>query len=195
MAQKTGDLILKTASKLFSQKGFDGTSIRDIATKSGVNIAAISYHFGSKENLFFQVFIHAHKKFEKLFQSIPKDQSVSDFCFQMYQKLSHNHVDLLNSFRMLISQDLKPPRDPENTLPVLPPGAQLIFEVINAEIGKKSSESKRYWMSFIIFQKIFNTALFRNLKILEMTLHNYDHLVGLSEEEDLRLFIKRILSA
>lgn len=193
MAQKTSDIIIKTASKLFSKKGFNGTSIRDIATKSKVNIAAINYHFGNKENLFFEVFKCAHKKFEKIFQSIPKDQSVSDFCFQMYQKLSQNHVDLLNSFRMLLTQDLKPPQNPEHALPVLPPGAQLIFEVINSEIGQKVPEQKRYWMSFVIFQKIFNTALFRNLKILEMTLDNCDHLVGLSEEEDIRQFVRLIL--
>lgn len=43
--------ILTTAERLFSIKGFDGTSVRDIADEAGVNIAMISYYFGSKEKL------------------------------------------------------------------------------------------------------------------------------------------------
>jgi len=43
--------ILLTAEQLFSTKGYDGTSVRDIADDAGVNIAMISYYFGSKEKL------------------------------------------------------------------------------------------------------------------------------------------------
>jgi AcrR family transcriptional regulator len=44
--------ILATAMTLFGQKGFEGTSVRDIASGAGVNIAMINYYFGSKEKLF-----------------------------------------------------------------------------------------------------------------------------------------------
>jgi AcrR family transcriptional regulator len=44
--------ILSAAEDLFAEKGFDGTSVRDIAHKAGVNLAMISYYFGSKEKLF-----------------------------------------------------------------------------------------------------------------------------------------------
>ncbi|WP_431212540.1 TetR family transcriptional regulator [Puia sp. P3] len=43
--------ILTSAEKLFAEKGFDGTSVRDIAQLAGVNLAMISYYFGSKEKL------------------------------------------------------------------------------------------------------------------------------------------------
>ncbi|MDR3715573.1 MAG: TetR family transcriptional regulator [Puia sp.] len=43
--------ILTEAEKLFAEKGFDGTSVRDIAHNAGVNLAMISYYFGSKEKL------------------------------------------------------------------------------------------------------------------------------------------------
>ncbi len=46
------EIILSVAMKLFGQKGFEGTSVRDIASGAGVNIAMISYYFGSKEKLF-----------------------------------------------------------------------------------------------------------------------------------------------
>lgn len=44
--------ILETAEELFSEKGFKGTSIRALSRKANVNLAMISYYFGSKEKLF-----------------------------------------------------------------------------------------------------------------------------------------------
>ena len=43
--------ILIAAEELFSERGFDGTSVRDIAQHANVNLAMISYYFGSKEKL------------------------------------------------------------------------------------------------------------------------------------------------
>lgn len=44
-------LILEVAETLFAEKGFDGTSIRNIAKEAKINIAMVSYYFGSKERL------------------------------------------------------------------------------------------------------------------------------------------------
>ena len=44
-------IILEVAETLFAEKGFDGTSIRDIAKEAKINIAMVSYYFGSKERL------------------------------------------------------------------------------------------------------------------------------------------------
>jgi AcrR family transcriptional regulator len=43
--------ILDAAEKLFGEKGFDATSLRDITTQADVNLAAVNYHFQSKESL------------------------------------------------------------------------------------------------------------------------------------------------
>lgn len=43
--------ILEVAETLFSEKGFEGTSIRDISKHAKINIAMVSYYFGSKERL------------------------------------------------------------------------------------------------------------------------------------------------
>ncbi len=43
--------ILEVAETLFAEKGFDGTSIRDISKVAKINVAMISYYFGSKERL------------------------------------------------------------------------------------------------------------------------------------------------
>ncbi|WP_312333539.1 TetR family transcriptional regulator [Sphingobacterium sp.] len=43
--------ILLAAERLFATKGFDGTSVRDIANEAKVNVAMINYYFGSKDKL------------------------------------------------------------------------------------------------------------------------------------------------
>jgi len=43
--------ILQVAEQLFAEEGFDGTSVRDIAKKANINVAMISYYFGSKEKM------------------------------------------------------------------------------------------------------------------------------------------------
>ena len=50
--------ILQVAEKLFAEKGFDGTSIRDIAKEANINIAMVSYYFGSKEQLLESIILH-----------------------------------------------------------------------------------------------------------------------------------------
>lgn len=44
--------IVKAATSLFARQGFDGTSTKDICEAADVNIAAIHYHFESKEDLY-----------------------------------------------------------------------------------------------------------------------------------------------
>jgi len=49
---KTKEHILKAATKLFAQRGYDGVSVREICKASGVNVALISYYWGGKKELF-----------------------------------------------------------------------------------------------------------------------------------------------
>lgn len=52
----TKERILDAAETLFAQHGFGGTSLRQVTSQADVNIAAVNYHFGSKENLVNEVF-------------------------------------------------------------------------------------------------------------------------------------------
>jgi len=72
MANKdTAKAILNAAEELFSEKGFAETSLRNITTKAGVNLAAVNYHFGSKKELIQAVFA----------------RFLNSFCQQLEEKL------------------------------------------------------------------------------------------------------------
>ena len=53
---ETRTRILDAAEELFMQHGFEGTSMRQLTAKAGVNLAAVNYHFGSKDALIEAVF-------------------------------------------------------------------------------------------------------------------------------------------
>lgn len=74
----TKERILHAAEDLFAQHGFAGTSLRQVTSRADVNIAAVNYHFGSKENLVHEVFKHrmdemSEKRLSALAETIARD--------------------------------------------------------------------------------------------------------------------------
>ena len=51
----TRDSLIKAAIDVFSAKGFEGGSVREITQAAKANQAAINYHFGGKEGLYREV--------------------------------------------------------------------------------------------------------------------------------------------
>ena len=54
---ETKERILLAAQKLFAEKGFEAVSLRKITTEALANVAAVNYHFGSKEALIDEVIV------------------------------------------------------------------------------------------------------------------------------------------
>jgi AcrR family transcriptional regulator len=51
----TKDRLLAAAARLFAERGFHATSVREIAERAGTNIASGNYHYGSKKALYLEV--------------------------------------------------------------------------------------------------------------------------------------------
>lgn len=52
----TRQRLLDVAERLFAEQSYEATSLRQLTTAAGANLAAVHYHFGSKEGLFRAVF-------------------------------------------------------------------------------------------------------------------------------------------
>ena len=50
--ESTRQKLVDAAKVLFAQKGFDGTTVKDIADEAGVNVSLVSYHFDGKAGLY-----------------------------------------------------------------------------------------------------------------------------------------------
>jgi AcrR family transcriptional regulator len=48
--------LLDAAEELFAERGFEGTSVRQLTAKADCNVAAVNYHFGGKEQLYREIF-------------------------------------------------------------------------------------------------------------------------------------------
>lgn len=57
-AEQARHAIRNASIELFAENGINGVSVRTLAKKAGVNVAAINYYFDSKENLYFEVIRH-----------------------------------------------------------------------------------------------------------------------------------------
>lgn len=73
----TKETIIESAFKLFSVKGFEGTSVRAIAADAGVNVAMINYYFGSKEKLFESVVEYRSLSLKGVLSDLVNNQSLS----------------------------------------------------------------------------------------------------------------------
>src|SRR5678810_1116354 len=71
--------IMETAEVLFAEKGFNGTSVRDIAEKAHVNLAMISYYFGSKDKLLEALFDYRGEHIKLKLESMVEDKTLGSF--------------------------------------------------------------------------------------------------------------------
>lgn len=69
--------ILDHAITLFSKNGYEGTSVRDIASSAGVNVAMINYYFGSKEKLLEEILEEKFSYLRNLFGELVKNEQMT----------------------------------------------------------------------------------------------------------------------
>src|SRR5512136_2655411 len=55
MERSVQDRLVGAAEELFCQRGYNETSVRDIAAIAGCNVASVNYYFGGKDNLYLEV--------------------------------------------------------------------------------------------------------------------------------------------
>ena len=80
--------LLEVAELLFARHGFEAVSIRELAKEAKVNIAMVSYYFGSKEGLFEAVLAAKFPKTRERLQELAANPALSP-----WEKLAHT-VDL-----------------------------------------------------------------------------------------------------
>jgi TetR/AcrR family transcriptional regulator len=92
--QRTGDtrqLILSTALNTFAERGFDGTTTREIANRAGVNHGLIPYYFGNKPRLWRDAVDLAFSEVETGLDAVLSDPSVGDDR-ERARRLIHSYV-------------------------------------------------------------------------------------------------------
>src|SRR5262245_38276961 len=99
--------IINAAIELFAEKGFEGSSIRDLAARADVNVAMVNYYFGSKEKLFEAIVEHKASFMRGKLDEIVANNDMDELA-KIYA-IIENYVDkiLMNpSFHKILYQEL-----------------------------------------------------------------------------------------
>ncbi len=147
MAQSgTVDRILDAAEELFAERGFSETSLRMITRKAGVNLAAVNYHFGSKNALIHAVFARFLSPFSQIIDQELDKRMVAG-------KVPASVEELLI---IMTSSIVRVPTCSKNGLPVFMRLLGLAYTQSQGHL-RKSLESE-YKQSFRRFMKVFKDA-------------------------------------
>ena len=106
--------ILNVAEALFASKGFIGTSVRDIAAAAQVNVAMISYYFGSKEKLLQRLLLNRTEQSRALLNDLKQDEHLDPW--EKINRIIDFYVDqLLNNrrFHTIMSRQMSMMQDEE----------------------------------------------------------------------------------
>jgi len=113
--------LLDAAEELFCEKGFDGTSVRDLTKAAGCNVAAVNYHFGGKDGLYVEMF---RRQMRRLFQRHK----------ELIDTLADNpDATLEDLVRGAITEPLKAIENKEKSAAVM---KLLVREVLNQHVHK-----------------------------------------------------------
>lgn len=160
----TKNKILSAARELFAIKGFDGASVREIARVAEVNIAAVNYHFDTKEKLFHQVmdiiFMESQTAIEKRRHDHPEEK-VEDLAVWIFGYFNERSDILRSVFKMLLSEkgwgedmDCGP-----NEQDFGPPGGMAIARAITSQVKHDVPEADMFWAVKMIFSNVIHLSL------------------------------------
>lgn len=110
---QTFETVLQAATELFREKGFHGTTMRDLSRASGLGLGALYYYFDSKEALVLRFYESSSRQTLEAFRALPDlsnnlPDNVARF---LHLKLAH-----LTPYRDLLRVVLKEAVDPKSPL-------------------------------------------------------------------------------
>ena len=120
-SQITRAMILEKALALFRKRGFEGTTMRDIAHAAGLATGAAYYYFPSKESIVMAYYDRVQDEHEKRVRDALVDTTDlhERLCIVMYTKL-----DILSEDRRILGALFRFTGDPENPLSILGKGTE-----------------------------------------------------------------------
>lgn len=184
---------MEAAERLFADKGFAGTSVRDIAEAAGVNLAMISYYFGSKEKLMEAMFSHRGHVFRIQLENILHNKELSPI--QKVEKLIDDYIDRIFKkqcfHKIMVREQMVNNSGPiaEQIYQLKQTNQALIKQLIH-EGQKKGDFKKNIDTSFLMMTLVGTTSQ------LVTTQHNYRRIANMEDlsDEEFEKAVKKKLS-
>jgi AcrR family transcriptional regulator len=157
----TKNRIIEYSRTLFAQKGFDGTSIRELANIADVNVAAINYHFGNKTELYKEVikqsYCQACRDVENLYNS--GTYNLCEFVAKLFDQM-YTDTQVVTNFKIVLQDNLLSDISFDTADESIgPPGGATLLKCINQEVGEQVSDEDKLWAVRTIFAQICHVSL------------------------------------
>ncbi len=178
--------IINVSRVLFAEKGFEGTTIRDIATAADVNVASVNYYFSSKEKLFEEVLRSGYNDCSnEVTRIMAPGKKLEDGLVEIFRYYLEHHHDLLSMFKLMMSSQEKQRFMPEGDQDFGPPGGKFVAEAIIRELGKQPGEEDLHWALKTLFSHVTHTAILYNCCFKERK-------IPYTSDEDIEKNIRRL---
>src|ERR1700740_3687247 len=103
-SELTRHAILDDAERLYADRGFGDVTLRDIVSEANVNLAAVNYHFGSKDELIAELFVTRSLALNK--------ERLRDL--REAEEAGDGRADIADILRALVGPTLRGALGPEN---------------------------------------------------------------------------------
>lgn len=178
--------IINVSRILFAEKGFEGTTIRDISSAADVNVASINYYFSNKENLFAEVMRDGYEMCSaEVARVMVPGTKLEDGLVQIFKFYLEHHHDLLSMFKLMMTTDERSRFMPEGVEDFGPPGGKVIAEAIIREVGKSPKDEDLHWALKTLFSHVTHTAILYNCCFK-------DGKIPFTSDEDIEKNIRRL---
>lgn len=163
--------IIEVALEFFSQYGYDGTSIRDLAEKAHINVASINYHFGSKQNLYWATMKYSHDKFKENIKEFGKtSKTLNEMMEKTFNFVIEDPVMFRATMKMMMTDGVPDP-DPEyydDACEDGPPGMEYVAKMLSTGVEKKISNEDMAWAVRAIFGNLMHWCLIATTSKMEL---------------------------
>jgi AcrR family transcriptional regulator len=137
--QVTRDQILQTAGMVFAERGYAHATSKAICERAGTNVAAVNYHFGSRDGLYEAVLIEAHRQLIDMDDLLAISSAPGDARERLGSVLTQIVGMATESggwaFRVLVREMMSPsPAMPALAAKAVAPKAEIMMRLI-AEFG------------------------------------------------------------
>ena len=165
---ETRKRLLAAACGVFAAKGFEDASLAEICEDAGANVAAVNYHFGSKDALYVEVWRHTFETFMQAYPldgGLPADAPPEDRLFARVHALLQRVFDdgrVGQCFRIGLRELVNPSAALEDTRrELIGPHRQQTRELVRELLGPAASNEEVLFCEISIINQCLSVNFFK----------------------------------
>ena len=154
--------LLEVALRVFADRGYQGTTIAQVCKAARANVAAVNYHFGSKDGLYAKVWRRAFDRSFEVYPldgGLPSDASAEEKLKALIQSHVHRVLDqgVLGEAGQILLMEMSNPTEAiqEEFVEAVQPLVLYTYGIIRALVGPKASDAKVHFCAMSVVHQCF----------------------------------------